>query len=202
MELEDKSLNEIIESNNKEELKAYLEYLKYFLNQPLFKRRIYLLTEIKDYIFNHSNNSIIGKYSLNDLYIITQKEIYNNTSKILFPNHHFIFYPSIKYYTAKKNIKCDFSSNIISKGNNYIHYSFFTEDLNSKKKYVSNCAINVEIDFSDVLPNNIRELEDLRKKIDDSYIENNEYFYNISCNLKKNPFKLKELKKVILNKNK
>lgn len=99
------------------------------------------------------------RYELLDYYYL------QNTSRYYFPNSLIAFYPCILEYHSRKEITCDLSSNIISKGQLYINYRPLIENISSGNTYVLKRSIKCETSYIDELPTNIFELEALNDKL-------------------------------------
>lgn len=98
-------------------------------------------------------------------YELLQQYYLKNTSNYYFPNDLIAFYPHIIERRASRDIVCDISEVIISKGNYYINYRPLLENLNTKKTYVLKRTICCSLCYGNMLPTNILELEDLNSRI-------------------------------------
>lgn len=98
-------------------------------------------------------------------YELLQQYYLKNTSNYYFPNDLIAFYPRIIERRASRDIVCNISEVIISKGSYYINYRPLLENLNTKKTYVLKRTICCSLCYDNMLPTNIFELEELNDRI-------------------------------------
>ena len=151
MEVENLSLDEILTLNNE---KIYSNYLK----------------TLEDFKTNRITREIVAKMygsSINEIYEDIIKEEIQNTStdSELFYGDIVLIHESIKEYHAKKDLICDFSANLIKKSGLYLNYRPLIENITKQKVYVLKRTIKVEPAYYDILPKNIKELEELNYKM-------------------------------------
>lgn len=112
--------------------------------------------------------------SLDEQYRLLQQYYFENTSNYYFPNDLIAFYPHIIERKASKDVVCNISEAIISKGSYYINYRPLLENLYTKKTYVLKRTICCSLYYGNMLPSNIFELEDLNDKIKNPDTDNAE----------------------------
>lgn len=107
----------------------------------------------------------IKMLNIEERYEILEEYYYKNTSIQYFPSNLIAFYPSIKEYHSRDNIICDFSANLIKKGQLYINYRPLIENLSTGNRYVLKKSIKCKTAYIDKLPNNILEFEQLNEMV-------------------------------------
>lgn len=179
-DLEDKTLDEIIESNNQEELAYYYQCLEDFKTNSFTK-------EIVDRLYGESLSTIYYQ-------ILEEEQQY--TSSLLFPGDFIMFYPNIKERKAKKQITCDFSAGIIYPGSLYVNYRPLIKNLITKESYVLQRTIKVEIGYQHELPTDIQSFEALEHRLQiDGYEDNSGIEYSHFSQVMGGQLLLKKLKR-------
>ena len=148
-ELEEKTLDEIIESGSQEDLKKYYEYLESMKTNTFYK----------DIVESYEGMSIA------DISYKILEEEQEYISDYYSPGDFIMFYPRIKEQRARDYITCDFSAGIIYPGSYYINYRPLIRNVTSGETYVLSKTLKVETGHSYDLPTTIRELESLNYKI-------------------------------------
>lgn len=149
---EDKSLEEIKKSNNKEEEKLYFQELSNLSTNRIARQ---IIEEYKGYPLSYIWEKIL------------ENEV-NIKSREFFPGDIVIVYPKIKECRATKDITCDFSCSVIKAGSIYINYRPLIENISKSTSYVLKRTIKVEKGYT--LPKTISELEDLKLSIESGEI--------------------------------
>ena len=148
-EFEEKTLEEIIASGNKEELERYFSYLDSMKTSSFYR-------------------GIVESYEGDSIEEITYKmmeEEQHYRSEIFFPGDIALFYPRIREQRAKNFITCDFSAGIIYPGSLYINYRPLIYNITSGESYVLQRTLKVETGYGFDLPTSIVELEALDNKL-------------------------------------
>ena len=148
-ELEDKTLDEIMSSNNQEELAYYCKCIEEFKTNPFSKA----ITE-----------QLYGE-SLSTIYYQILEEEQQYTSSSLFPGDFIMFYPNIRERKARKITTCDFSAGIIYPGSIYINYRPLIKNLTTGENYVLQRTIKVEMGYQHELPTDIQSFEALEQRL-------------------------------------
>lgn len=193
MEIEKMKLIDILKSRNTAILSEYLEYIDCCIKDPLIRRKTDIFSNIKESLKNSNDIGYLGSYSLCDLQSIIEKIEYENTSSKLFSGHRVILYPKTIERISKCDRKCSFSANMIQRGCRYTHYDFLLDDLETKNKYILVNNINIQSEYEYLLPRTINELEEFNRKLECSYTNCDEFFYDISTNLKCEELKIKKI---------
>lgn len=200
-DINQKSLYEIINhidsmetDNIKDARKVFFDNFKNYIEESLKckinKRLSALLYVQRDLINKYETGNLTGydlyKYgniSIEQIYYEELSELeYANTSEILLPNHEVILYQNIKEQKASKDITCMYSGSVIRKGSYYIYYKPFLEDLTDGICYTISRPIKCDSYYSDELPTNIKELDELSRRLFSSYENNDDYSYNFLTN--------------------
>ncbi len=148
-ELEEKTLEEIVESGSKEELDQYYSYLESMKTTAFYK-------------------DIVERYEGLSIAEITYKimeEEQEYISDYYSPGDFIVIYPRIREQRARDYITCDFSAGIIYPGSLYINYRPLIRNVTSGETYVLSKTLKVETGHGYDLPTTIRELESLNYKI-------------------------------------
>lgn len=148
-QFEEKTLEEIIASGNKEELKRYYEYVESMKTNSFYR-------------------NIVASYEGKSIEEITYGIIDDESpyrSEVFFPGEVALFYPRIKEQRAKDFITCDFSAGIIKPGSIYLNYRPLIYNITSGETYVLQRTLKVEAGYSYELPTSIVELEALDSKL-------------------------------------
>ncbi|MCI8347477.1 MAG: hypothetical protein HFJ12_06005 [Bacilli bacterium] len=135
----------------------------------------------------------LNNLSEEERYGILQLYYANNQSGYYFPNDLVAFYPQMKEQKASKEIVCNISETIISKGSCYINYRPILENLNTHEVYVLKRTIKCLPYYSDILPVNIRGLEHLNDMIINTSIDSCDL--NLECLRHYGEIKLLKLKR-------
>lgn len=143
--LEEYNLEEMLSLNDKKLYETYLKEVELLRKTPLGKEII----------------EKMHGYSLMDIYKRIEQEEEKIRSYLFFPNQLIKFYPSKKENHAKNPLTCDFSGSIIKKGSLYVNYRPLLINISTNEKYVLKKTIKVELGYSQDLPENIQELEEL-----------------------------------------
>lgn len=105
-------------------------------------------------------------------------------STLLFPNSFVAFYPTIEERIASKSFSCHLSGALIKKGEEYLSYHPFIENLHTHRVYVTNKDIKACTEFYSMFPQTIGMYEEWYRKLKNSYYEpqdsNTIDFYNLS----------------------
>lgn len=145
-------------------------------------------------------NDRIGKMfiepelSLEEMAFNIEEYVESMCSQYLFEGDIVKFYPIVKEVRAKKDIICQFSGSKISKGSLYCSYKVFIQNDTSKKRFVLDKTINVELSYRDMLPTDLKSFERFIYNLDNSYENQGETeidYYSISSNIGK--LELREL---------
>ena len=194
-------LNSEDEIMKEENIKIFKTQVLDLASNNLFKR---IRPDIIDYrnLFNlYDQNKLTGelliKYNdtLQSLY-----EEFNNISLMYesdycFPGHIVILYPNIRVRKALKEHLCSFSGAKIYKGEEYISYQLFIEDLTEHALYTLARPIAAEIGYEEYFPKSIKELDDFIYKIQHAYELNLDDYYNFATNIRSDNLGIKLIKK-------
>lgn len=142
---EEKTLDEIVSSNNQEELQRYYQKIETLKSNKLTK-------DIVESLFGDSLASIWQE-------IYEEEQQY--TSLIMFPGDIVMFYPNIKEQRARTFITCDFSAGIIYPGSIYANYRPLIKNISTGENFVLKRTIKVEMGYQHKLPTSIQEFESL-----------------------------------------
>ena len=148
-ELDEMTLDEIIESDNQSQLAYYHKCIEEFKTN-------FFTQQIVDRLYGESLSTIYYQ-------ILEEEQQY--TSSTLFPGDFIVFYPNIKERKAKKQITCDFSAGIIYPGSLYVNYRPLIKNLTTKESYVLQRTIKVEIGYQQELPIDIQSFEALEQRM-------------------------------------
>ena len=160
----------------KEMLKLYNEQIKKLENDKIGKMFIDPELSLEEMAFN------IEEY-IESMY-----------SEYLFEGDVISFYPIIREVKSKRDILCHFSGSKISKGSLYCSYKVFIQNDTSKKRFVLDKTINVELSYRDMLPTDLKSFERFIYNLDNSYENQGKTeinYYSISSNIGK--LELREL---------
>ena len=157
----DFTLDEILSLNNKKIYETYLKELETLKTNRIAK-------QIVERMYGESINKIYEA-------ILKEETINTSMDSDFFLGDIVLLHESVKECHTKTSIACDFSANLIKKGGLYLNYRPMLENITTKKIYVLKRSIKVEPAYFDLLPTNIRELEELNYKmklqIEDNYID-------------------------------
>ncbi len=104
-----------------------------------------------------------------EFYRFYEELLMKYTSSYLLQSQWIEFYPIIKERTAKTDFSCYLSGTKIKKGDFYITYHPFIEDLETKKVYVTKREIKSIPDFLEYFPTDILSYEDWYSRLQNSY---------------------------------
>lgn len=149
---EEKKLEEIAVSGNKEDIENYYSALAGIKTNPI-------ATSVVDSMEGESIASIWQE-------VFEAEQEY--TSQNFFPGDLAIMYPNIQERHARNPITCDYSAGIIYPGSLYINYRPLIRNLSTGECYVLKRTLKVETGYQYNLPTTIAELEalDIRLQID------------------------------------
>jgi len=153
--LEEKTLDEILSTNNQEEIKKYYEYYESLKSSKFTK-------ELVEDLFGEPISTIWQE-------VCEEEQKY--TSMMLFPGDIVMFYPNIKEQKARKIITCDFSAGIIYPGSIYVNYRPLIANISTGERYVLSRTIKVEMGYHHELPTTIQEFESLDNKLRIDYYQ-------------------------------
>lgn len=194
-------LNSEDEITKEENIKIFKAQVLSLANDSLFKR---VRPDIKGYIklFElYEQNKLTGDILRNyDDTLQSLCEEFNNISLMYesdycFPGHIVMLYPNIRVRRALKEHLCSFSGAKIYKGEEYISYKLFIEDLTEHALYTLAGPIAAEIGYEEYFPKNIKELDDFIYKISHAYELNLDDYYNFATNIKSDNLGIKLIKK-------
>lgn len=169
-------------------------------NNRLFKRNY---PEIKEYVKllklyeegNLTGDKLIEyQDSVMSLYEQLDSMISEHQSTYYFEGHLLMIYPILKVKKASKPHLCCFSGARIGKGQEYIYYKLFIEDLTDSKIYTTK-PISAEIGYEEYLPTTVLGLDDFLYRLSHSYEMDFEDYYNISTNIRSDNLGLTLLKR-------
>jgi len=192
------TLKEILIINDKNIFSQIIDNLE-FCDKRILNRlnsyKIYI-KQLKQILDNNINIDFLNN-PITFLNIMEEYEtfIINNTSHLFFNKHLTILYPRNRIYKANNSVTCCFSGEIINKNSEYIYYRPLLDDLNSGKTYIVTPTIKISPHYEEYLPTTIRELEEFQRNLIDSYSNDEINYYDISCNLKTDCFRLQLLLK-------
>lgn len=147
--LEEKTLDEILLTNNKTEIEKYHQELNNLSTNRINKRIVEnLYGEPLEYIWSK---------------IFQEEEQIRSTQ--FFPDDLVLMYPNKKELHTKNFITCDFSGALIYPGNLYINYRPLIENITTKERYILKRTLKVEPAYESELPTTIKELELLQQNI-------------------------------------
>jgi len=114
------------------------------------------------------------KISISSLLDKLEKEIENMTSFYTFPNQRVSFYPTFRERKSTKHITCAFSNSVIKKGSLYCNYRPLLDVIDSKRTFVLDKSLKVEIGYLSELPTTIHEFDDFSEKVENYWNYPNE----------------------------
>ena len=162
-EFDEKTLDEVLATNDQDEIKKYYEYIESMKSSNLTR-------DIVESLYGEPLSVIWQE-------ILEEEQKY--TSMMMFPGDVVMFYPNIKEQKARSFITCDFSAGIIYPGSMYVNYRPLIANISSGERYVLSRTIKVEMGYQHELPRTIQEFEalDNRLKIE-SYSDNSGIEYS------------------------
>lgn len=182
-------------------IEIFKEQVLSLAKDRLFKRLGPDISSFKKIFELYEKKQLTGDMLENyDITLRKLYEIFNDIylkyeSTYLFPEHIILVYPNIKVKKALKEHLCSFSGARIYKGEEYISYQLFIEDLTDNSVYTLNKAISTEIGYEDYLPKDIQQLDDFVYKLNHSYELDLDDYYNFATNIKADNLGIKLIKR-------
>ena len=201
--IETSKLIDILNSDDKDNIKNALNYFKSFLLDCKKDRIGKKVIDIDAYLHAldlYDNNNLTCRdlkglnYSIENICEDWTMLELEHKSQYILENDIIFVYPIIKELVAAKNYICEFGGIPIYKGETYYRCKLFIEDYTNHSVYSSK-DLTISEDYIDYFPTTVSELNDFLYKIDSSYDCNNEEYYNIAVNIKNSHFGLKLIKK-------